>query len=194
MNACTRRCVLCFRHSRSEPEPINTGDSCRVHWRGFRCWLYTLTMKTDVSGCEWVCCPEWKTYWTLPEVFNRLPRQQCSPLLFTNRQVKDPLEHKRSYFQCDFNILPFCGKGVLWFARPCAPYWTIFREQFFLILLSMQNYHVRGAIQLSTLTGRALCFPNNQLRSSSAHHHWVISIHNNTAASEMCQEAEAPQI
>lgn len=42
------------------------------------------------------------------------------------------------------------------------------------------------------LAGSSLCFPNNQLRSSSAHQHSVISIHNNTAASEMWQEAGAP--
>lgn len=39
------------------------------------------------------------------------------------------------------------------------------------------------------LANCGLCSPNNQLRSSSAHHHSVISIHNNTAASDMWQEA-----
>lgn len=111
MNACTRRCVLCFRHSRSEPEPINTGDSCRVHWRGFRCWLYTLTMKTDVSGCEWVCCPEWKTYWTLSEVFNRLPRQQCSPFSSPTGKSKIPWNIKGPIFSVILTFCLFVAKG-----------------------------------------------------------------------------------
>ncbi|CAB1456361.1 unnamed protein product [Pleuronectes platessa] len=40
----------------------------------------------------------------------------------------------------------------------------------------------------------ALCFPDNRLRSSSAHQRSVISIHNNTAAWETWQEAGAPNL
>lgn len=42
------------------------------------------------------------------------------------------------------------------------------------------------------LAGTTLCCANNQLMSSSAHVYPVISRHNNPAASQMWQEAEAP--
>lgn len=57
----------------------------------------------------------------------------------------------------------------------------------------MQDNCVQVAIQSATAAGRALCFTNNQLMSSSAHQHPVISLHNNPAASEMWQEAGAPK-
>lgn len=62
------------------------------------------------------------------------------------------------------------------------------------LFFRVQDNCVQVAIQQATLAGSALCFANNHLRSSSAHQHPVISIHNNPAASEMWKEAGGPSM
>lgn len=75
--------------------------------------------------------------------------------------------------------------AVLWFKGPWGPLFNQLVRGFFRV----QDNCVKVEIQQATLAGSPLCFPNNQLRSSAAHQHPVISIRNNPAASEMWQEA-----
>lgn len=87
-------------------------------------------------------------------------------------------------------MLNFLKERLFDSGDPGALYLTISQDDFF---LRVQDNCVQAAIRSATAAGTALCFANNQLMSSSAHHYPVISLRNNPAASEMWQEAEAPQ-